>query len=174
MSEDDKDLTPKGPYGSGSVDSDWTGVSLPIVRELYPKLFAKKLVETQPLSESDYLEGKEKRQYPNKYDDFLDIQSLKWYIVDEIERQGLMVSTLRRTGSISWPLNLRDKDYKYIDDVGFLNIECYSEDLDKRDKKGGCLCGARRDYEMMRISLNPDRWDEVLIDKAIEEIKNGK
>lgn len=162
-------------FSSGSVDEcDWTNISLPMIRESFSDGFAKRLVETQPMSELDYLEGKEKRQYPNKYDDFLDIQSMKWYIIDEIERQDLLVSTLRRTGSISWSVNLRDQDFKYIDDVGFLNIECYSKDLDKRDNKSGCLCGGRGDYEMMRISLNPQRWDEVLIDKVIEEIKNGK
>jgi len=167
------DFTKKGPYGSGSVDSDWNEIRLPMLREVFSEGFAKTLVETQPMLESDYLEGKEKRQYPNKYDDFLDIQSLKWYIEDEIERLGLLVSTLRRNGAISWPLNLRDKDYKYIDDVGFLLIECYSEDLDKRDYSG-CLCGGRRDYDVMSISLNPQRWSESEIDKLINDIKNGK
>lgn len=126
------------------------------------------------MSENDYLEGKEKRQNPNKYDDFIDIQSLKWYIIDEIERLDLLVSTLRRTGSISWVLNPRDRDFKYIDDVGFLNIECYSHDLDKLDYSGKGSLKYHKDYEVMRISLNPQRWDETEIDKLIEEIKNGK
>lgn len=49
------------------MSDKWDGILLPIIREAFTESFAKKLVETQPLSEPDYLEGKEKRQYPNKY-----------------------------------------------------------------------------------------------------------
>jgi len=153
--------------------NEWDSIELPIVREAFTELLVKKLISVQPMGREEYLGGKEARQYPNKYDDFTDIQSLEWYLLDEIERLKIDVNTLRIGKSITWPLNLKDKEYKYIDDVGTVTITGWSEDLNGGEEIKYTLDRVINKPQMNKIevNLNPQRWNNKELHALIEKIK---
>lgn len=141
----------------------WDSIPLPLPNHIDKTPLSNSLISVTPMTREEYLEGLEERQYPNRYDDFTDINAIEWYIVDHIDLNKLDKLTLSVYELITFPLNFHSdkKKYKYVDDIGILGISCHSpkRDMDKER------------YDVLDLKLNPQRWQREEILTMISKIK---
>ncbi len=151
----------------------WDSISLLMIRKKFTELLSHKILSVQPMGIYERDETKEVRQYPNKYDTFIDIQSLEWYLLDEIERLNIKVSTLGIGKRISWEQNTKDKEYEYIDNIGKLTITGWSKDLNGGQDVEYVFDKVINDSELnkLEIDLNPQQWNYEELNNLIERIK---
>jgi hypothetical protein len=146
--------------------SAFEDIAFPIIRNVQAQLLGPQIatLEEMGLTEKQIINGRTVKPYPEKYDDFDSVGSLREYISNEIHTNSELKWEWLRAGKYS-TMRFQKRDDVYYTPVLSIGVSC----MEPRDPKDWGCVHVGKGKELLR--LNPNKWPLAFIEEMIEQLQ---